>query len=52
MISPGSTEDLVKKVTEIYCLGVNDVAILGYNLREEILQRLDPDKIERGPQNI
>jgi len=46
MVSPGSVEDLVKRVTEICSLGVNDVMVLGYKLREEMLQRLDLNRIE------
>jgi len=48
MTSPGSTENLIKRIAEICSLGVNNVMVLGYKLRGEILQRLDPNRIERG----
>jgi len=48
MVSPGNAEDLVKRVAEMCSLGVNDVMVLGYKLRGEVLQRLDPNRIERG----
>jgi len=48
MVPPGSAKDLVKRVAEIGSLSANDVMVLGYKLREEMLQRLDPNRIERG----
>jgi len=48
IVSPGSAEDLAKRIAEICSIGVNEVRVLGYKLREEVLQRLDPNRIERG----
>jgi len=47
MVSPGSAEDLVKRVEEICSFSVNEVRVLGYKLREEVSQRLDQNRIER-----
>jgi glycosyltransferase involved in cell wall biosynthesis len=47
MVSPGNANDLVNKILMIFFLDVNEVKILGFKLRKEILQRMDPIKIER-----
>jgi len=46
-ISPGSAEDLVKRVVEIFSLDANEIKVLGYKLRNEVLQRLDPSGVEK-----
>ena len=47
MVSPGSADDIIKRITEICSLGVNEIRVLGYKLRNEVLQRLDPNGIEK-----
>ena len=46
-ISPGSAEDLVKRVVEIFSLDANEIKVLGYKLRNEVLQRLNPSGVEK-----
>jgi len=47
MISPGNVISLIEKVTKICSLSVNDVKALGYKLRWEVLEKLDPSKTEK-----
>jgi glycosyltransferase involved in cell wall biosynthesis len=47
MISPGSVNDLVKKISMILSLNTCEVKVLGSKLRNEILRKLDFNKIER-----
>jgi glycosyltransferase involved in cell wall biosynthesis len=47
MVSPGSVDDLVKKISKVSSLGINEVKSLGFKQREKILQKLDPNKIEK-----
>ena len=47
MVSPSDVNDLVKRISIILSLNANEVKVLGFKLREEILRKLDPNKIER-----
>jgi glycosyltransferase involved in cell wall biosynthesis len=47
MVSSGNANDLVKKILMMLSFNVNEVKVLGFKLRKEILQRLDPIKIEK-----
>jgi glycosyltransferase involved in cell wall biosynthesis len=47
MVSPSSVNDLVKKISMILSLNTDEVKVLGFKLRNEILQKLDLNKIER-----
>jgi glycosyltransferase involved in cell wall biosynthesis len=47
MISPGSVNDLAKRISMITSLTTDEVKVLGFKLREEILWKLDSNKIER-----
>jgi glycosyltransferase involved in cell wall biosynthesis len=47
MVYPGSVNDLVKRILMTLSLNANEVKVLGFKLREEILRKLNPNKIER-----
>jgi glycosyltransferase involved in cell wall biosynthesis len=47
MVSPSSVNDLVKKISTILSLNTDEVKVLGFRLRNEILRKLDLNKIER-----
>jgi glycosyltransferase involved in cell wall biosynthesis len=47
MVSPGSVNDLVKKISMILSLNTDEVKVLGFKLRNEILRKLDLNKIKR-----
>jgi glycosyltransferase involved in cell wall biosynthesis len=46
-VIPGSVNDLAKRISMITSLTTDEVKVLGFKLREEILRKLDPNKIER-----
>jgi glycosyltransferase involved in cell wall biosynthesis len=46
-VIPGSVNDLAKRLSMITSLTTDEVKVLGFKLREEILRKLDPNKIER-----
>jgi len=47
MVSPSSINDLVKKISTMLSLNTDELKVLGFKLRSEILRKLDLDKIER-----
>jgi hypothetical protein len=47
MVSPGDVNDLVKRISMILPLNANEVKVLGFKLRNEILRKLDLNEIER-----
>jgi glycosyltransferase involved in cell wall biosynthesis len=47
MVSPSSVNDLFKKISTILSLNTDEVKVLGFRLRNEILRKLDLNKIER-----
>jgi len=47
MVSPGDVNDLVKRISMILPLNANEVKVLGFKLRNEILWKLDLNEIER-----
>jgi len=46
-VIPGSVNDLAKRISMITSLTTDEVKVLGFKLREEVLRKLDPNKIER-----
>jgi glycosyltransferase involved in cell wall biosynthesis len=46
-VIPGSVNDLAKRISMITSLTTDEVKVSGFKLREEILRKLDPNKIER-----
>jgi glycosyltransferase involved in cell wall biosynthesis len=46
-VIPGSVNDLAKRISMITSLATDEVKVLGFKLREEILRKLDPNKIEK-----
>jgi glycosyltransferase involved in cell wall biosynthesis len=47
MVSPSSVNDLVKKISMMLSLNTDEVKVLGFKLRNEILRKLALNKIER-----
>jgi glycosyltransferase involved in cell wall biosynthesis len=47
MVSPGNVNDPAKRISMITSLTTDEVKVLGFKLREEILRKLNPNKIER-----
>jgi len=47
MFMPCKVDELIKKVKYVYSLSTSEVKILGYRLREEVLKRFNPIKLEK-----